>query len=201
MELPLQPTSAPEATLIARTVDGDLSAFDYIVDRHQVAVKAYIGCRVRDPSAVDDLAQETFIHAFKRLADFDRTRPLLPWLRGIAFNLMRNHRRTVAKATTTDDIESFFTAETEASSRHEDEAVDALRTCLQALGFEQRELLTRRYEQGMSVADICKLTGAKHSAVTMSLYRIRTRLEDCISKKLPGWKSQGDRRTSDEESS
>ncbi len=190
MEHPLQPKTAPEAKLIERTLEGDLSAFDYIVDRHQVAVKAFLGCRLRDKSSVDDLAQETFIHAFKRLTDFDRTRPLLPWLRGIAFNLLRNHRRSQARATTTDDIESFFIAETEASSRHEDEAVDALRDCMAALPPESRELLQRRYEQNMPVAEICKLTGAKHSAITMALYRIRTRLEECIGKKIPGWKGE-----------
>lgn len=190
MELPLRPGAAPDAALIARTLAGDLTAFDYLVDRHQVPVKAFLGCRLRDKSVVDDLAQETFIHAFRRLADFDQTRPLLPWLRGIAFNLLRNHRRSRARTMTTDDIESFFVATTESSVRHEDEAADALKDCVAALNEESRELLERRYTLNMPVAEICKLTGAKHSATTMALHRVRARLEDCIGKKLPGWRQE-----------
>src|SRR4051812_37361726 len=101
MEPTLRPGAAPDSALIARTLSGDLTAFDYLVDRHQVAVKAFLGCRLRDRHVVDDLAQETFIHAFKRLSDFELTRPLLPWLRGIAFNLLRNHRRSRQRTLTT----------------------------------------------------------------------------------------------------
>jgi RNA polymerase sigma-70 factor (ECF subfamily) len=190
MELPHAALTFDDATLVARTLEGDLSAFDYLVDRHQVAVKSFLACRLRDRSAVDDLAQETFILAFKRLADFERDRPFLPWLRGIAFNLLRNHRRSQARATTTDDIESFFVAAVEQSARHEDEALDAMKDCLAALGAEARELVHRRYTLDMPVAEICALTGAKHSAVTMALHRARARLEECIAKKLPAWRRE-----------
>lgn len=190
MEPTLRPAVHSDAHLVDRTRSGDLSAFDYLVDRYQVQVKSFLACRLRDANAVDDLAQETFIHAFKRLADFDTTRPLLPWLRGIAFNLWRNHRRSSARTQTTDDIEAFFFADTEASARHEDEAVDALRDCLNALAPEARDLLNKRYTQGLPVAEICKLTGAKHSATTMALHRARQRLEECIARKVPQWRRE-----------
>jgi len=49
------------------------------------------------PAEVDDLVQEVFTVVFRRLADYDPSRPIEPWLFGIAFRTASVHRRTLSR--------------------------------------------------------------------------------------------------------
>jgi RNA polymerase sigma-70 factor (ECF subfamily) len=179
------------AKLIARTLDGDLSAFDQIVADFQAQVRAFFRSRMRDPHAADDLSQECFVIAYRRLADFDPQRPLGAWLRGIAVNVLRNHLRSRGKSVVySDEIETLLAPVDAAPSALEtDDAVLALRDCLKLLAPDAGELVKKRYIQGLSVAEICRLAGMKHSAATMALHRVRLRLKECVGRKLPGLRS------------
>ena len=53
--------------------------------------------RLGDPDGAEDVAQETFIRAYKGLPRFDTTRPLHPWLLQIALNLVRNRQRSIGR--------------------------------------------------------------------------------------------------------
>jgi len=72
---------------------GDLNALAALVTRHQQAVRACLAARLDDPHEAEDLVQEVFVTAFRKLGEFDPERPLAPWLRSIAMNLLRNHWR------------------------------------------------------------------------------------------------------------
>jgi RNA polymerase sigma-70 factor (ECF subfamily) len=171
--------------LTAAAKRGDKAALERIVLLHQAAIRGWLRSRVRDASTTDDLAQETFIVALRRLADFDESRPFLPWLRGIALNVLRNYRR--ARRATPLELDALLEPTSEALLPIEtEEAIAALNDCVERLDKDDRELVTRRYRDGMTVAEICKLTGAKHSATTMALHRARGRLRDCVRRKLPG---------------
>jgi len=82
-----------ETDLIRAAQGGSAEAFTDLVRRHQYAVRACLAVRLGDPHEAEDLAQEVFVTAFTRLREFDVDRPFGPWLRGIAFNLLRNHAR------------------------------------------------------------------------------------------------------------
>jgi RNA polymerase sigma-70 factor (ECF subfamily) len=85
--------AATDAQVIARARE-DATAFATIFDRHHQAIHAYLRRRV-DVSIAEDLAAETFVRALHDLSRYDAERPdALPWLYGIAANLMRRHRRT-----------------------------------------------------------------------------------------------------------
>ena len=75
--------------------DADLIAVDFAVlfDRHAVAVHRYLARRI-GVTVADDLLAQTFLVAFERRGNYDRTRPdARPWLYGIATNLLRRHQR------------------------------------------------------------------------------------------------------------
>jgi RNA polymerase sigma-70 factor (ECF subfamily) len=78
---------------VIRASLGDPARFGAIVDRHHGAVHRYLHRRVGRDLA-DDLAAETFARAFAGRSAFAGDRPVaLPWLYGIATNLIRDHRR------------------------------------------------------------------------------------------------------------
>ena len=67
--------------------------FETLVREHAGMLTVYLRSALGDVSDVDDLFQETMVVAWRRLDDFDHTRPFGPWLRGIAKKLLQAHQR------------------------------------------------------------------------------------------------------------
>jgi RNA polymerase sigma-70 factor (ECF subfamily) len=89
---------------------------------------------------IDDLVQEVFTVVFQRLADFDRTRPIEPWLFGIAFRITSSHRRRRARrvpevALTTDLADDTAGPEANLADRS---ARDLVLRALAGLSLDQR---------------------------------------------------------------
>jgi RNA polymerase sigma-70 factor (ECF subfamily) len=92
---PKPPVELRDLDLIARVLGrDDRHAFGELVRRHQSAVRAFLRRLTNSQHALaDDLAQETFIQAYRDLAKFRGTAPFHSWLFGIAYNRFRQHRR------------------------------------------------------------------------------------------------------------
>ena len=80
-----------EVELVKQAKEGNLVSFEKLVRLYQAQIRNGLALRLNVPEEADDLAQETFIVAFNRLQNFDPNMPFLPWLRGIAFNLLKNY--------------------------------------------------------------------------------------------------------------
>src|SRR4051812_11462537 len=96
----LAPTSPADADLVARSVDGDRDAYAAIVERHQGVICALTYAATGDLHRSQDLAQETFLAAWKDLGSLKDPAHLRPWLRGIARNLVHSARRKDARTPT-----------------------------------------------------------------------------------------------------
>ena len=72
--------------LVQRTLAGEMRAFELLVLKYQRRVERLIGRLVRDPGLVEDLAQETFIRAYRALAQFRGEAQFYTWLYRIAVN-------------------------------------------------------------------------------------------------------------------
>ena len=83
-----------EPTLIRHALNGDATAWEPLMVAHQQAVFRLCYLLLGDPDDAEDIAQETFLRAWKYLKSFDSTRPLRPWLLSIASNLASNRRRS-----------------------------------------------------------------------------------------------------------
>lgn len=88
---------AAEAQLVARAGRGDSAAWLGLVTQYQEAVFRLAYLILRDADEAEDVAQETFVRAFRSLERFDSGRPLRPWLLTIAANLARNRRRAIGR--------------------------------------------------------------------------------------------------------
>ena len=86
-----------EPTLIRHAMNGDKTAWEPLMRTHQDAVFRLCYLLLGDPDDAEDVAQETFLRAWKHLKGFDVTRPLRPWLLSIASNLASNRRRSAGR--------------------------------------------------------------------------------------------------------
>lgn len=181
-------TESDDNTLIAAARQGDLEAFSQLVLRHQAGVRACLAVRLDNPYDAEDLAQEAFVLAFEKLGEFDASRPMGPWLHGMAMNLLRNHLRKfrVRQTVALDDLQELVDRQVEAAHETTTEAdrCAAIRECLKRLDDDARRLVQARYEDEVDVAELCRRTGKKHSAVTMQLHRIRQQLRACMDLRL-----------------
>lgn len=167
---------------------GDPEAFRHLVNAHQGAVRAFITSRLHDPVEAYDLTQGVFVTAYHKLAEFDASRPLRPWLMGIALNFVRRQvekdlRTPVAAG---DEVLEFLDQRIDEglSGWRDAPALDALQLCLEKLSDAARHLVQRRYYEGRDIREIREELGEKHSSVTMKLHRIRMQLQECIERTI-----------------
>jgi RNA polymerase sigma-70 factor (ECF subfamily) len=161
-----------------------LDAFSELVRRHHAAVRAFLAVRLRGAAEADDLAQETFVTAWHHARSIDPERPLGPWLRALAFNHLRNHRRKhrAEPMGAAAELERMVDDRLAARGAPEPDAGrrEALGRCLERLDAPLREIVRLRYVDEMPLAELGRLLGLNHSTLTMRLHRIRERLKACL---------------------
>src|SRR4029434_4167419 len=143
-----------EDAFIRAAQSGDLEAFSELVRIHHQGVHAYLVVRMSGAHDADDLAQEVFVTAFRRLSDFDPERPLAPWLRSIALNLLRNHRRKFRPESVggNEELQALLEAQIESglAAGNECGRLTALGECLECLEGPLLKLLMAAYGSGLS---------------------------------------------------
>lgn len=177
-----------ESRLLRAAQGRDLAAFATLVQKHHAGVRAFLAVRSSSSHDAEDLAQEVFVTAFRKLDECDPSRPLGPWLRGIAMNLLANHRRKFRALPIglNEELQELLDAELAQrfETGGEGTALEALRDCLESLEGPSRRLLNARYTDCMSLEDLAHQLQRKVSAVSMQLHRLRVVLGDCIEAKL-----------------
>lgn len=148
---------------------------------------AFIRTLVRDPGAVDDIFQEVLLVAWRRLDDFDRSRPFGPWLRGIAANCALASFRARRARPLTDDpalLDAVNQNFDDLNRRHEGdtfrERVAALDICLDKLPEPMREVINLAYTRGLLLKHIAEMTGQMEETVKKRIQRARQALADCV---------------------
>jgi RNA polymerase sigma-70 factor (ECF subfamily) len=164
----------PDLELIARTLtDDDRAAFGELVRRHQSAVRQFLRHLTRDAALADDLAQETFVQAYRSLARFRGDSAFTTWLLGIAHNRWRNARRRLRPASALpDDLPDHSE---KAPSRTADLKHD-LALALRALTRDEQLAIQLGYQQGLSHSDMAALLQWPVGTVKTHLARAKEKL-------------------------
>lgn len=174
-------------------VEGSMDAkavFEILIRENTDMLVAYIRAGVRDEHAVDDLYQETVLTAWKRLGDYDRNRPIGPWLRGIAGKIMLAfHRKSSRAAQLLDDqalewLEARFEAIHSLRGDTFYEKLAALRECIDALPETYQQPITMRYNDQRALAEIESTLNLAKEALKKRLSRGKVLLAKCLEGKL-----------------
>src|SRR5262249_52395873 len=156
---------------------------------HQAGVRAFIRALGVHEAWVDDLAQETFLIAYRKLDEWDRTRDAGPWLRGIARHLALNERRKAARRSRLLDggLAEFLIEHAEPEHESVAPAADllaALNACLQELPRTGRELLLRRYADGEMAERLAAQSKTRADAMRQRLLRLRLLVKGCVERRM-----------------
>jgi RNA polymerase sigma-70 factor (ECF subfamily) len=174
-----------ESETIELAAGGHTPAFEELVHLYQSRVRGFLALRLADASRVDDLAQEVFLIAYRRLGTFDASQPFYPWLKGIALNVLRNEGRK-RRATPQGDLEEHLErlAVEQMRDAEDEDVLFALAKCLETLDEAARALLNAYYRKGLTLNSIAENEGKSAKALSVALVRIRRRLRECIHKRL-----------------
>jgi RNA polymerase sigma-70 factor, ECF subfamily len=176
-----------EADIIARVLGGERQAYSLLVEEYKGPIYNLAFRMTRNLEDADDLAQETFLQAYRKMGRFDRRKIFFTWLYTIGLNIIRNHlKKKLRESKQKTDDRTFQGAHGAADNGIEGNlaAVDEivrLEDGLQELPVDLREAVILRFYQELSFEEISAVSGASVSAVKMRVYRGIERL-----KKLMG---------------
>ncbi len=167
-----------DATLIGRARTGDRSAFGLLYDRHVRPVYWQAYAVLGDAGSAEDVAQETFVTAWRRLGAIPTSDSALPWLlvtaRYIALNARRGTSRRERR--TTDLPEEVAGADDVAVAVEAADVRAEIDRAVAALSTTDRALYELCLEDGLTYADAAERLGLTHASVRNRLSRLRARL-------------------------
>jgi RNA polymerase sigma-70 factor len=163
--------------------------FDILVRENADMLTAYIRSVVRDATAADDVFQETMLTAWRRLDDYDKTRPFGPWLRGIAARVMMAFRRQRARSFVLCDEQILEHLDSRCEAMHRqpgdtwDDKLEGLRDCIDKLPDRYREVIQLRYAEELEPEALTDRLHISGETLKKRLQRGRARLLECLERK------------------
>ncbi|MFC1479545.1 RNA polymerase sigma factor [Planctomycetota bacterium] len=172
---------------ITKVIEGDINAFNVIVKAYQTRIRMYAAGLLWDKLQVDDTAQEIFITAYKKIDLYDPEQPFYPWLKGIAYNIIRNANRKFERHQKTIDRFLEFRECTKETVREAHSYIEGLlsylRECLSDIPETLAAILTEYYMQSRTAEEIAHVQEKPASSIRVMLMRGRERLKECVDRK------------------
>lgn len=184
-------TDAPQELdleLVRRVQRGDSTAFDLLVRKYQHRIVALIGRYIHDWSECQDVAQDTFIRAYRAIGNFRGDAQFYTWLHRIAVNTAKNHLVSQNRRPPTDDVDAGDAEQFDSGSRLRDTDTperelmrqELERTVMKAvdgLPEELRTAITLREVDGMSYEEIAQKMDCPIGTVRSRIFRAREAID------------------------
>ena len=177
-----------DAQLIERVKRGDTRAFEMLVVKYQRRVERLIGRMVRDVDLVPDIAQETFIRAYRALPQFRGESAFYTWLYRIAVNTAKKALVELKRDPLVSEAARAPADDGEETSRVENELTDAatpdamlastqvaatVNAAIEALSEDLRQAITLREIEGLSYEEIAEVMNCPIGTVRSRIFRAR----------------------------
>ena len=185
------PGSLGDTSLIELSLAGDREAFGQLVARHQSAICALAYSACGNVARSEDLAQEIFITAWRKLDSLEEPSRFRAWLYGIARNLINNafrqsHRNPIAGANSLEDAaETPSPVDTPDEQTISKEEESLLWRVLSGMPEIYREPLVLYYRQHESVEQVAGALAISEEAVRQRLSRGRALLSERVAEGSP----------------
>jgi RNA polymerase sigma-70 factor (ECF subfamily) len=177
--------------LVLRVQKGEKAAFDHLVRKYQHKIVQLVNRYVKDPSEAQDVAQETFIKAYRAMAGFRGESAFYTWLYRIAINTAKNYlvsrsRRFYDYEVDVQDAEQVEGAvqmrsmDTPEQQLLSDEIGVAIKSAIDKLPEDMRIAIMLREFDGLSYEDIATAMDCQVGTVRSRIFRAR----EAIDKKL-----------------
>lgn len=188
--------------LVRRVQRGDSAAFDLLVRRYQHRIAALIGRYVADWSECQDIAQDTFVRAYRAINSFRGDSQFYTWLHRIAVNTAKNHLVAHGRRPPTDDIDVADAEQFDSAVRLRDtdtperelmrqQMEQTVMRAVEALPAELREAITLREVEGLSYEEIAARMDCPIGTVRSRIFRARDAIDQDLRPLMePGRKQE-----------
>ncbi len=164
------------ATRVA--LSNDPAAFTQLVEQHQLAIRRFLRrLTAADYSTADDLAQETFLVAYKKLGTWSGAGTLKSWLHTIAYRQFLDHVKKHSRMQVMAEVpQDGF------DSRQAMDAEILVQKLLGKLGKTDRTCLTLAYAAGMSHSEISEIVDLPLGSVKSRIHRAKLKLQKWLEQ-------------------
>jgi RNA polymerase sigma-70 factor (ECF subfamily) len=177
--VPVPPSDQELVALVVAVSDRD--AFGELVRRHQGVVRGMLGRLTRNRALADDIAQDAFLRAFRKMGGYRGEGSFKSWLCRIAYTeFLQAHRKRKAVARVMDEL-GAARGEEAASGADPGDALD-LDRALAALSENERACVVLCYACGLSHAEAAEATGLPLGTVKSHVNRGRERMKALMTK-------------------
>ena len=182
-------TDDSDVDLVARAQRGDQRAFEMLVIKYQRRIERLIARMVRDVDLVQDIAQETFIRAYRALPQFRGDAAFYTWLYRIAVNTAKKalvglkrdplvSESSLSRSNDDDDETSRVERELTDGSTPESllatkEIAQTVNAAIDALSPDLRQAITLREIEGLSYEEIADMMNCPIGTVRSRIFRAR----------------------------
>ena len=167
---------ADELSVVMCAIAGDDSAYGELVRRRQGAIRQLFRRLCRDPALADDLAQQTFLQAWRSIQTVKSPAAFGGWLKRLAVNVWLQRLRADRPWKNTDDLESLADEGAQHTLAERLDLDGALATLPPAV----RLCITLAYAEHMSHREICEATGLPLGTVKSHITRGAARLRQVL---------------------
>ncbi len=182
------PPDEPDATYARRVQDGDREAFRVLIERYEGMVFDLAHQYADSPEDAEDLAQDAFLRAYRRIDDLKNPDRFASWLYGIALNRCRDYAKNVRRETyafsRTEEQEDADALAGEDRSQTDDliaeERSEQLWATLDELSSTYATPFLLKYRDGMTYKAMSKRLDVSVSALKVRVHRARKKLRNLM---------------------
>ena len=190
-----------DRALVERVQQGDKRAFDLLVRKYQHKLIGLISRYVRSHAECEDIAQESFIRAWRAIGSFRGDSAFYTWLYKIAVNTAKNHLVAMGRRPPAGDIDAGDAEFMAGGERMHDSATperelmrqeieQSVFSTVQALPEELRTAITLREVDGLSYDEIAEAMGCPIGTVRSRIFRAREAIDEKLRPLLSGSEDQ-----------
>lgn len=185
----------PDLASLEQARAGDTGAFETLVLRYQARIVNYATAMVHDAGTAEDVAQETFVRAWRGLGRFREESTFKTWLYRIATNVARTHldrcgrRARIADRSLDDETAPVQAGDVPSRAPDAETSLvrrEAIDRALSELPDELRQALVLRDVEGLDYKEIAAVTGAPIGTVESRIFRARRRLRTLLRPLVSG---------------
>ncbi len=161
------------------------SQFVQLLIAEQPTLERYIRVLLGDGTVACDILQQTNLVIWEKADQFELGTNFTAWTRRIAYWQIKSFYRDSGRDqhVFSEALMTQIAEHPQTNGRIEEE-ISALTQCLTNLRDDLRQLITQRYDRGLSIAELAKQTGKSQDSVKSTLMRIRRTLANCVTRRL-----------------
>lgn len=180
--------SQDEINYIKRILEGETNLFAYFIDRYSNSIYSLIVRIIPVKEDAEELAQDTFLKAFRKLDSFRGDCSFSTWLFRIGYNTAisaTRKRKIIFPVVDESQLENVADEEVETifDNENDEDLLQRLEDAIEKLNTEEKTLITLYYLEDKPVAEVSEILQLSTENVRVKLYRIRKKLYILINTK------------------